>query len=137
MKGNGLGGSKQTLAKNQDVPVTKGELGNEIKRITSEHLPTILAQVKKTLGRQKKLGKLHKMLRKRKGQIKMPRGGEKDSNPVIVINWLREIEDIFEISECSPRQRVKYASHSLKGEALHWWNMIKIACGDDVASVMT
>ncbi|GKB47022.1 zinc finger, CCHC-type, retrotransposon gag domain protein, partial [Tanacetum coccineum] len=60
-----------------------------------------------------------------------------DSDPVIVTNWLREIEDIFKISECSPRQRVKYASHLLKGEARHWWNMIKIARGNDVASVMT
>ncbi|GKC60795.1 hypothetical protein Tco_1088393 [Tanacetum coccineum] len=25
-----------------------------------------------------------------------------DSDPVIVTNWLREIEDIFEIRECSP-----------------------------------
>ncbi|GKF98589.1 hypothetical protein Tco_0297372, partial [Tanacetum coccineum] len=29
---------------NPDAPVTKGELGNKIKRIMSEHLPTILAQ---------------------------------------------------------------------------------------------
>ncbi|GJT72911.1 zinc finger, CCHC-type, retrotransposon gag domain protein [Tanacetum coccineum] len=29
-----------------------------------------------------------------------------DSDPVSVTNWLREIEDIFEISECSPQQRV-------------------------------
>ncbi|GKE26683.1 zinc finger, CCHC-type, retrotransposon gag domain protein [Tanacetum coccineum] len=60
-----------------------------------------------------------------------------DSDSVIVTNWLREIEDIFDISDCSPRQRVKYASHLLKGEARHWWNMIKIARGDDVSSVMT
>ncbi|GJS75874.1 hypothetical protein Tco_0725755 [Tanacetum coccineum] len=44
MEGRGSGGSKQTPAKNPDAPVTKGELGNEIKRIMSEHLPTILAQ---------------------------------------------------------------------------------------------
>ncbi|GJW74516.1 hypothetical protein Tco_0133886 [Tanacetum coccineum] len=44
MEGKGSGGSKQTPAKNPDAPVTKGELGNEIKRIMSEHLPTILAQ---------------------------------------------------------------------------------------------
>ncbi|GKE48329.1 hypothetical protein Tco_1479587, partial [Tanacetum coccineum] len=36
-------GSKQTPAKNPDAPVTKGELGNEIKRIMSERLPTNLA----------------------------------------------------------------------------------------------
>ncbi|GKC07001.1 zinc finger, CCHC-type, retrotransposon gag domain protein [Tanacetum coccineum] len=61
----------------------------------------------------------------------------RDSDPVIVTNWLKEIEDIYEISECSTRKRVKYASHLLKGEARHWWDMIKIARGDDVASVMT
>ncbi|GKC99476.1 zinc finger, CCHC-type, retrotransposon gag domain protein, partial [Tanacetum coccineum] len=139
-------------------------------------------KVKKTLGRQKKLGKLQKRLRKRKRQMKMLRRRKAmddkkvveeqerkrkaaqdrkntkdterlrneeakrrknaeaqsdgcsyksflnykpgefhgDSDPVIVTNWLREIEDIFEISECSPRQRVKYASHLLKGEARYW-----------------
>ncbi|GKA18473.1 hypothetical protein Tco_0698388 [Tanacetum coccineum] len=44
MEGKGPGGSKQTPAKNQDAFVTKKELGNEIKSIMSEHLPTILAQ---------------------------------------------------------------------------------------------
>ncbi|GKD07859.1 hypothetical protein Tco_1187544 [Tanacetum coccineum] len=44
IEGTGSGGSKQTPAKNPDAPVTKGELGNEIKRIMSEHLPTILAR---------------------------------------------------------------------------------------------
>ncbi|GJY83986.1 zinc finger, CCHC-type, retrotransposon gag domain protein [Tanacetum coccineum] len=60
-----------------------------------------------------------------------------DSDSVIVTNWLREIEDVFEISEDSPRQRMKYASYLLKGDARHWWNMIKIAHGDDVESVVT
>ncbi|GKE49757.1 zinc finger, CCHC-type, retrotransposon gag domain protein [Tanacetum coccineum] len=69
--------------------------------------------------------------------MKKLRDEEIDSDPVIVTNWVKEIEDIFEISECSTRQRVKYASHLLKGEARHWWDMIKIACGDNVASVMT
>ncbi|GJY17021.1 hypothetical protein Tco_0387443, partial [Tanacetum coccineum] len=44
IEGKGSGGSKQTPTKNLDAPVTKGELGNEIKRIMSENLPTILAQ---------------------------------------------------------------------------------------------
>nr|GEW41137.1 zinc finger, CCHC-type, retrotransposon Gag domain protein [Tanacetum cinerariifolium] len=39
-------------------------------------------------------------------------------------------------SEFSTRQRVKYASYLLKGEARHWWDIIKITHGDDVASVM-
>ncbi|PWA93241.1 hypothetical protein CTI12_AA072940 [Artemisia annua] len=60
-----------------------------------------------------------------------------DSDPVIVTNRLKEIEDIFEISECSRGQCLKYASHLLKGEARHWWNMIKIARGNEVVSAMT
>ena len=44
MEGKGGGGSKLNTTKNQDVPVTKGELSNEIIRIMTEHMPTILAQ---------------------------------------------------------------------------------------------
>ncbi|GJX63117.1 zinc finger, CCHC-type, retrotransposon gag domain protein [Tanacetum coccineum] len=200
MEGKGSGGSKQNPAKNPDAPVTKGELGNEIKRIMSEHLPTILAQsqenfrkaeearkaaeeaekkkkVNEEAGMRRKAMEDKKAVeeqeRKRKAEqdrknaedakrlrieeAERQRNAEAhrdgcsykaflncnpaefhgDSDPVIVTNWLKEIEDIFEISECSTRQRVKYASHLLKGEARHWWDMIKIARGDDVASVMT
>ncbi|GKE42203.1 hypothetical protein Tco_1469487, partial [Tanacetum coccineum] len=57
MKEKGPGSSKKTLTKNQDAPVTKGKLGNGIKRIMSEHLPLFWLKVKKNLGRWKKLGK--------------------------------------------------------------------------------
>ena len=77
MERKGGGGSKQNPEKNQDVPVTKGELSNEITRIMSKHMPTIVAQSQENLGRPKKLGKLQKRLRKRKRQMKMLRGGEK------------------------------------------------------------
>ncbi|GJT53208.1 zinc finger, CCHC-type, retrotransposon gag domain protein [Tanacetum coccineum] len=200
MEGKGSGGSKQTPAKNPDAPVTKGELGNEIKRIMSEHLPTILAQsqenfrkaeeARKAAEDAEKKKKVNEEAERRRKAMEDKRAAEEqerkrnaeqarknaedaerlrieeaerrrnteaqrdgctykaflncnpaefhgDSDPVIVTNWLKEIEDIFEISECSTRQRVKYASHLLKGEARHWWDMIKIARGDDVASVMT
>ncbi|GKA29252.1 zinc finger, CCHC-type, retrotransposon gag domain protein, partial [Tanacetum coccineum] len=199
MEGKGSGGSKQTPAKNPDAPVTKGELDNEIKRIMSEHLPTILAQSQKNIRKAKEARKATedaekkkkvneeaerrrkamedkraaeeqerkrnaeqarrnaedaKRLRikeaKRQRNTEVQRDGctykaflncnpdvfHRDSDPVIVTSWLKEIEDIFEISECSTRQRVKYASHLLKGEARHWWDMIKIAHGDDVAKAV-
>ncbi|GKE32968.1 zinc finger, CCHC-type, retrotransposon gag domain protein, partial [Tanacetum coccineum] len=117
MEGKSSGGSKQTLAKNLDVPVTKGEL----------------EEARKAAEETKKKKKANEEVERRRKQWKI----REDSDPVIVTNWLRVIEDIFEISECSHRQRVKYASHLLKGEARHWWNMIKIARGEDVASVMT
>ncbi|GKA14471.1 zinc finger, CCHC-type, retrotransposon gag domain protein [Tanacetum coccineum] len=200
MEGKGFGGSKQTPAKNPDAPVTKGELGNEIKRIMSEHLPTILAQsqenfrkaeeARKAAEDAEKKKKVNEEAERRRKAMEDKRAAEEqerkrnaeqarknaedaerlrieeaerqrnteaqrdgctykaflncnpaefhgESDPVIVTNWLKEIEDIFEISECSTRQRVKYASHLLKGEARHWWDMIKIARGDDVASIMT
>ncbi|GKB85290.1 zinc finger, CCHC-type, retrotransposon gag domain protein [Tanacetum coccineum] len=201
MEGKGPRGSKKTPTKNPDVPVTKGEIGNKIKRIMLEHLPTILAQSQETITKEeetrkdveeaKKKKKANKDADRRRKAMEDKRVAEdqetkrkaeqdrkntkdaerlrneeadrrrrnaeaqgdecsyksflnckpsefhRDSDPVIVTNWLREIEDIFKISEYSPRQRVKYASHLLKGDARHWWNMIKIARGDDVASVMT
>ncbi|GKD77107.1 hypothetical protein Tco_1339728, partial [Tanacetum coccineum] len=119
--------------------------------------------VKKTLGRQKKPRKATEEAEKKKKENEEAERRRKamedkrvgdgcsyksflnykpaefhgENDPVIVTNWLKEIEDIFEISECSPRQRMKYASHLIKREVRHWWNMIKIAHGDDVASVMT
>ncbi|GKC24235.1 hypothetical protein Tco_1026385 [Tanacetum coccineum] len=201
MEGKGPRGSKKTPTKNPDVPVTKGEIGNKIKRIMLEHLPTILAQSQETITKEeetrkdveeaKKKKKANKDADRRRKAMEDKRVAEdqetkrkaeqdrkntkdaeklrneeadrrrrnaeaqgdecsyksflnckpsefhRDSDPVIVTNWLREIEDIFEISECSNRQMVKYASHLLKGEARHWWNMSKIARGDGVASVIT
>ena len=31
----------------------------------------------------------------------------------------------FEAIECNDNQRVKFASHLLKGEALTWWNLTR------------
>nr|GEZ21300.1 zinc finger, CCHC-type, retrotransposon Gag domain protein [Tanacetum cinerariifolium] len=141
MEGKGAGGSKKTPTKNLDAPVTKGELGNEIKRIMSEHLPSILAQSKENLKKEKEGRKAVEEAERRRKAMKDKRAtneqerkrkAEQDRK-----NAEEEIEDIFEISECSSRQRVKYASHLLKGEARPWWDMIKIAHGDDVASVIT
>nr|GEY75502.1 zinc finger, CCHC-type, retrotransposon Gag domain protein [Tanacetum cinerariifolium] len=152
---------------------TKGELGNEIKRIMSEHLPTILAQSQENFrkteeearkaaeevekkkkvneeaerGRKKMEDKRAVEAQERKRKAEQDRKNAEDAKRLRIEEAGRrrnaearetdEIEDIFEISECSTRQRVKYASHLLKGEARHWWDMIKIARGDDVASVMT
>ncbi|GJU84286.1 hypothetical protein Tco_1291832 [Tanacetum coccineum] len=66
MEGKGSGGSKQTPAKNLDVPVTKGELGNEIKRIMSEHLPTILAQSQENFRKAEEARKAAEEIEKKK-----------------------------------------------------------------------
>nr|GEZ19296.1 hypothetical protein [Tanacetum cinerariifolium] len=154
MEGKGAGGSKQTPTKNLDAPVTKGELGNDIKRIMSEHLPSILAQSKENLKKEEEARKAveeaerrrkamkdkratDEQERKRKAEQDRKNAEEVENEETQKPKETDEIEDIFEISECSSRKRVKYASHLLKGEARPWWDMIKIARGDDVASVIT
>ncbi|GKE49758.1 hypothetical protein Tco_1481016 [Tanacetum coccineum] len=66
MEGKGSGGSKQTPTKNPYVPITKGELGNDIKRIMSEHLPTILAQSQENFRKAEEARKATKEAKKKK-----------------------------------------------------------------------
>nr|GEV81268.1 reverse transcriptase domain-containing protein [Tanacetum cinerariifolium] len=183
MEGKSDGGSKKTPAKNPDAPVTKGELGNEIKKNMSKHLPTILAQsqenfrkaaeARKAVEEAEKKKKVNEEAERKRKEMEDKRAVEEqerkikakqdrknaedvkrlrikqaerrrnakaqrdgcsykaflncnpakfhgDSDPVTITNWLKEIEYIFEICECSTRQRVKYASYLLKGEARHW-----------------
>ncbi|KAJ9562943.1 hypothetical protein OSB04_008103 [Centaurea solstitialis] len=47
------------------------------------------------------------------------------NEPITCLYWLREMEMAFEASECDDSQRVKFASHLLKGEALTWWNLTR------------
>ncbi|KAJ9566249.1 hypothetical protein OSB04_002215 [Centaurea solstitialis] len=54
------------------------------------------------------------------------------TDPVVCLNWLREMEMAFEASECDPSQRVKFASHLLKGEALTWWNLTRSSLAPEV-----
>jgi hypothetical protein len=50
------------------------------------------------------------------------------------LQWIEEMESILDISNCSDELKVKYASHSLKGEALSWWNMVLQTRGRDAVS---
>nr|GEY76694.1 hypothetical protein [Tanacetum cinerariifolium] len=161
MEEKGSGGSKQTLAKNPDAPVTKVELGNEIKRIMSEHLPTILAQSQENFWKAEEAKKATKEVKKKKkeneeaerrrkamedkraaDEQERKRKAEQDRKNAKDAQRLRNEEAErrrrnaeAQGDECS--YKGKYASRLLKGEARHWQNMIKIARGDDVASVMT
>ncbi|GKE13658.1 hypothetical protein Tco_1421235, partial [Tanacetum coccineum] len=140
MEGKGSGGSKQTLAKNPDAPVTKGELCNEIKRIMKatekaekkkraneeaerrrkamEDKRDVEDQERKRKSEQdRKNTEDAKRLRNEEAEIRRrnakaqegecsyksflnykPSEFHRDSDSVIVTNWLREIEDIFEIN---------------------------------------
>ncbi|KAJ9551398.1 hypothetical protein OSB04_015443 [Centaurea solstitialis] len=54
------------------------------------------------------------------------------SDPVVCMYWLREMDMAFEASECDASQRVKFASHLLKGEALTWWNLTRSSLTPEV-----
>ncbi|KAJ9540615.1 hypothetical protein OSB04_027121 [Centaurea solstitialis] len=59
------------------------------------------------------------------------------TDPVVCLNWLREMEMAFEASECDSSQRVKFASHLLKGEALTWWNLTRSSLAPEVYAMLS
>ncbi|GKA91388.1 putative reverse transcriptase domain-containing protein [Tanacetum coccineum] len=50
--------------------------------------------------------------------------------------WVEKMESIFLISNCAITSQVKYASCTLQGSALTWWNSHVRAVGQDVAYAM-
>nr|GEV16708.1 putative reverse transcriptase domain-containing protein [Tanacetum cinerariifolium] len=47
--------------------------------------------------------------------------------------WLEKMESVFQISNCTVACQVKFASCTLQGSALTWWNSHMRAVGQDVA----
>ncbi|GJY48253.1 putative reverse transcriptase domain-containing protein [Tanacetum coccineum] len=50
--------------------------------------------------------------------------------------WLEKMESIFHISNCTVACQVKFATCTLQGNALTWWNSYVRAVGHDVAYAM-
>ncbi|GKC04782.1 putative reverse transcriptase domain-containing protein [Tanacetum coccineum] len=50
--------------------------------------------------------------------------------------WVEKMESVFLISNCAIISQVKYASCTLQGSALTWWNSYVRAVGQDVAYAM-
>ncbi|KAL7586867.1 hypothetical protein Lser_V15G40227 [Lactuca serriola] len=46
-------------------------------------------------------------------------------DPVLSSTWIMEIEGTFDTSKCADEDKVIYAAIMLKGEAIHWWGMVK------------
>lgn len=42
-----------------------------------------------------------------------------------VVDWIEQLEVIFEVLECNEYQKSKYAAYCLKGEAKRWWKLLK------------
>ncbi|XP_022024684.1 uncharacterized protein LOC110925020 [Helianthus annuus] len=47
--------------------------------------------------------------------------------------WLSEVEAILDVSDCHERNKVRFAVHLFKSEALCWWRIQKQTRGDDLA----
>ncbi|GKD78875.1 putative reverse transcriptase domain-containing protein, partial [Tanacetum coccineum] len=48
-------------------------------------------------------------------------------------SWFEKMETMFNISNCPPKYQVKYATCTLQGSALTWWNSHKRTIGVDAA----
>nr|GEU53980.1 hypothetical protein [Tanacetum cinerariifolium] len=51
-----------------------------------------------------------------------------------LIRWFEKIENTFEISECAEGKKVKFATATLLGRALTWWNSHVATLGREVAN---
>ena len=53
------------------------------------------------------------------------------------LRWLEEMESVIDISDCTENYKVKYVTHSFKGEALSWYNMVVMTKGRDTVNKMS
>ncbi|GKA89771.1 putative reverse transcriptase domain-containing protein [Tanacetum coccineum] len=51
--------------------------------------------------------------------------------------WFKRMETVFHISNCSVENQIKFATCTLLGSALTWWNSYVKIVGHDVAHAMT
>ncbi|GKA77179.1 hypothetical protein Tco_0783640 [Tanacetum coccineum] len=62
----------------------------------------------------------------------------KGTEGVVALNqWLEKMESIFHISGCAIENQVKFATYTLLGAALIWWNGHVRTLGHDAAYAMT
>ncbi|GKC61605.1 putative reverse transcriptase domain-containing protein [Tanacetum coccineum] len=54
-----------------------------------------------------------------------------------LIRWCEKMETVFHISNCPERYQVKYATCTLLGSALTWWNSHKRTIGTDAAFALS
>jgi len=52
------------------------------------------------------------------------------ANPLRYEEWVRKLENLFEIMECPNRFKGALATYQFEKEAEYWWGMIK-PCGED------
>nr|KAJ0222512.1 hypothetical protein LSAT_V11C200051360 [Lactuca sativa] len=58
-------------------------------------------------------------------------------DPVLSSTWIMEIEGTFDTSKCANEDKIIYVATMLKGEAIHWWGMVKDVRGREAAKNMS
>ncbi|GJW66413.1 putative reverse transcriptase domain-containing protein, partial [Tanacetum coccineum] len=53
---------------------------------------------------------------------------------IVLCQWFEKLEYVFRISDCKERDKVKFATATLQGRALTWWNGRIASMGIDVAN---
>ncbi|GJV72045.1 putative reverse transcriptase domain-containing protein [Tanacetum coccineum] len=56
---------------------------------------------------------------------------------VELTQWIKKIETVFRISNCSVENQIKFSTCTLLGNALMWWNSHVRTVGNDIAYAMT
>nr|GFB57570.1 hypothetical protein [Tanacetum cinerariifolium] len=56
---------------------------------------------------------------------------------VKLTQWFERMETVFRISNCTVENQIKFATRTLLGSALTWWNSHVTTVGPDVAYAMT
>ncbi|GJV19421.1 zinc finger, CCHC-type, retrotransposon gag domain protein [Tanacetum coccineum] len=57
-------------------------------------------------------------------EIVVPTEFNGEGDAVTTMKWIREMESVIDTNNCADDEKVKYAAHSFKSEALFWWDMI-------------
>ncbi|GKA53616.1 putative reverse transcriptase domain-containing protein [Tanacetum coccineum] len=65
-----------------------------------------------------------------------PHNFSRTEGAVGLTSWFEKMETVFNISNCPPKYRVKYATCTLQDSALTWWNSHKRTIGVDAAYAM-
>src|ERR1043165_3233254 len=115
-----------------NIPMTQAELENMLQRQLNVALAAFLA-AQQTLGNtnQVQSGCTYKKFMDCK-----PHNFNGTEGAVGLLRWLEKVESVFSMCSCPAGDRVKYASATLEGQALTWWNSTTQTLGIGEAHAM-
>lgn len=58
-------------------------------------------------------------------------------NPILCMNWIREMEQAFRACECEEGSKVRFGSQMLRGNDLTWWNVFTSTVEASVIDAMS